>query len=781
MANKKVFWHLSEYNDVWGGWESATDYGVWGYGGNDTLYGYVGNDTLSGDAGDDEIYGSLGDDSLLGGEGRDRLFGGEGNDKIEGGANEDEVFGGQGHDEIEGGSGHDQLFGGTGDDTLEGNDGNDTLYGENGQDVLFGNEGNDSIHGGAGNDVLFGNANADALFGNEGEDYLSGDSGSDHLYGGDDSDTLVGGTGSDHLYGEAGDDTLIGVLIDESGANGSGSNGSMTLGINTVDTLIGGAGQDTFVLGDATTVFYDDGDAQTAGENDYALIKDFNRFEDTILLQGSASDYVVAALPASLESAFSHVITAGLYRDSNGSGIWDETDELIAVVEQIDAKRLVLESGYFQFTDVPERETWHPATDAGWELVFSDDFDSTALDSQLWNTRYAHNVYGGRTNPWNAEHQAYVGDNEVIDGVTYDAFEFDDGVLSIVAQRLAQPITLAVNDSSAGFDPVKTFEYTSGLITSEDNVAFTYGYMEIRAQVAAGQSLWPAFWTLPTTGGWPPEIDIMESLGHRTDTVFNSLHSTDAEGGIQLDVGEQTFSEIDFSADFHTYGVKWTAEALTWFVDDQALFTVDHDIPDVSMYLLANMAVGGYWPGSPDETTPETSAFKIDYIRVYQDGQGTLHGGSQDDVLSKAFGHLSGEAGNDSLLGGKGDNTLLGGAGDDLLFGTDTVNAGVGEIDTLLGGSGADVFVLGELGQVFYDDGDVTMAGRGDYALIQDFAIAQDTIQLVGSAANYRLGTAADQLSTELWLDDSSVEGELIAVLNQTMVSGFESGFAFVA
>ncbi len=559
------------------------------------------------------------------------------------------------------------------------------------------------------------------------------------------------------------------------------TDGTGVMGINTVDTYVGGAGNDVFVLGDDSGVFYDDGDATTDGANDYALLKDFNRFEDTIQLNGTASDYVIAEVPSSLTAAYSGMNVSGIYYDTDDNDTWDSTDELIAVVEYMAPEGLVLDAGYFQYTDEPTQALWHPSNDSDWELVFSDEFDLSVIDSSKWTTAYSHNVYGGRTNPWNGEHQAYVGDNEIIDGVEYDAFEFDNGVLSIVSQKVEQPLTLDIQDAVDGFDSVKTFEYTSGILNSDDNYAFTYGYMEMRAQVAAGQGLWPAFWMLPTNGGWPPEIDVMETLGDRTDTVFNSLHYTDENGSIASEKGEQTFNGMDFSSGFYTFGVEWSANELTWFVDGQALYSIDHDIPDVSMYLLANMAVGGYWPGSPTTETPDDAAFKIDYIRVYQDKDGTLHGGSKDDTLSKALGHISGEAGNDTLQGGSGDNTLLGGSGDDRLTGTDATHAGLGEIDTLTGGSGADIFVLGESSQIFYDDADSDTLGLFDYALITDFDLLQDTVQLVGEALDYQLGASSDGLSTELWYQTATAQNELIAVLDQQVINNFDAGFSFVA
>ena len=75
----------------------------------------------------------------------------------------------------------------------------------------------------------------------------------------------------------------------------------------------------------------------------------------------------------------------------------------------------------------------------------------------------------------------------------------------------------------------------------------------------------------------------------------------------------------DFSADFHTYGVEWTPGRIIWSVDGQETARVEGDqVSSEQMYLLANLAVGGDFPGSPDETTPFPSTYEIDYIRVWQ-------------------------------------------------------------------------------------------------------------------------------------------------------------------
>jgi hypothetical protein len=121
------------------------------------------------------------------------------------------------------------------------------------------------------------------------------------------NDDLTGTTGNDVLWGGLGNDRLNGAGADDAGQD-------------EIDMLCGGGGKDTFVLGDATTGFYDDGTG-ALGVQDYATVLDFNKKQDTIQLHGSAADYAVGALPSDLA-----ITGTGIYQTTGNSR------ELVGVV-----------------------------------------------------------------------------------------------------------------------------------------------------------------------------------------------------------------------------------------------------------------------------------------------------------------------------------------------------------------------------------------------------------------------------------------------------------------
>ncbi|MGH6957482.1 MAG: glycoside hydrolase family 16 protein [Caulobacteraceae bacterium] len=240
------------------------------------------------------------------------------------------------------------------------------------------------------------------------------------------------------------------------------------------------------------------------------------------------------------------------------------------------------------------------------ELVFDEEFrrfDAGPSGRHVWRTVFGDGAQTGtakRSLPSNGELELYV-DPEFAQSIgagDLDPFAVRDGTLSIVA-RPAPPAVVA-----------RGWRYVSGLITTEPSFAQTYGYFEARARLPAGKGLWPAIWMLPADGTWPPEIDIMESIGDPA-VVYMSTHSK---------VEPAYTKKVEVSAPaFHTYAVSWDEHQLVWYVDgvEVSRRPTPADMHK-SMYLLINLAVGGAWPGSPDASTPFPAAFSVSCVRGYR-------------------------------------------------------------------------------------------------------------------------------------------------------------------
>jgi hypothetical protein len=216
----------------------------------------------------------------------------------------------------------------------------------------------------------------------------------------------------------------------------------------------------------------------------------------------------------------------------------------------------------------------------------------------------------------------------------------------------------------------------SGLINTHGTFSQTYGYFEISAKVPSGQGLWPAFWLLPQSGNWPPEIDVLELLGNDPSTYYVGAHWSDAAGRHAFDT--QGYSAtVDLSQGFHQYGTLWTADRITFYLDGQEVYSMATP-PGMNepMYLLAGLAVGGNWPGAPDATTLFPAQFQIDSIKAW--------------ALDTLVPTLKGTENSDILVGDRQPGAL-----DDIIFayGGGDLLQGLKGNDTLAGGAGADRFV----------------------------------------------------------------------------------------
>jgi beta-glucanase (GH16 family) len=225
--------------------------------------------------------------------------------------------------------------------------------------------------------------------------------------------------------------------------------------------------------------------------------------------------------------------------------------------------------------------------------TFDDEFNSFSASptgtTGLWQTTIGNN---NRTLGGNGE-QEYYSDSSV--GV--NPFSIQNGVLDITASPGSNPLNLP---------------YNSGAINTQHSFSQLYGYFEIDAELPTGQGLWPAFWLLPESGAWPPELDVFEVLGNNPTTLYFSTHSS-----VQATQGT-TLNVANVSSGFNLYGVMWGPQTVDLYINNVEVASMptpaDMNVP---MYMLANLAVGGYWPGDPNSTTPFPANMLINYVRAY--------------------------------------------------------------------------------------------------------------------------------------------------------------------
>lgn len=228
-----------------------------------------------------------------------------------------------------------------------------------------------------------------------------------------------------------------------------------------------------------------------------------------------------------------------------------------------------------------------------WELIWSDEFSGSAVNTSNWSYEFGNGGWG------NNEWQYYTNASENI--------EVSDGMLKITARHEGTGAT----------------EYTSARIISKGLFEFEYGKVEARMKLPLGQGLWPAFWTLGANideVSWPRcgEIDIMEHVSNEYMT----------HGAVHWENNGHAYTGNGVNTDptqFHVYSIVWEENLIRWYLDGvqfyQFSIQASNNTDDAfrhPMFLLLNMAVGGNWPGYPDDTTPFPSSMLIDYVRVYQ-------------------------------------------------------------------------------------------------------------------------------------------------------------------
>jgi len=242
-------------------------------------------------------------------------------------------------------------------------------------------------------------------------------------------------------------------------------------------------------------------------------------------------------------------------------------------------------------------------------LVWADEFNGanrSAPDSSKWTYDLGGNGWGNNELETYTNHaqNAYIQDGNLVIEAREEPFTGSDGI----ARR-----------------------YTSARLKTQGLFQHAYGRVEARIKIPHGQGMWPAFWmmgdNLPSVA-WPRcgEIDIMENIGSEPSTVHGTIHGPGYSGAGGISALYTLPQGRHFADDFHVFKVEWEPRALRFYVDDHLYKTITNtDLPagatwvfDHPFFIILNVAVGGYWPGSPDASTVFPQTMLVDYVRVYK-------------------------------------------------------------------------------------------------------------------------------------------------------------------
>ncbi|WP_235299501.1 glycoside hydrolase family 16 protein [Portibacter marinus] len=233
----------------------------------------------------------------------------------------------------------------------------------------------------------------------------------------------------------------------------------------------------------------------------------------------------------------------------------------------------------------------------GYDLVWEEDFTGSTLNEEFFNYELGDNGWG------NNELQNYTNDQE-------NAF-VENSNLTIRAKDLGG-------------------KYTSARLTTQDKKEFKFGRIDVRAKLPKGQGIWPAIWMLGENideVSWPAcgEIDIMELVGHQPKTVHGTAHWGLRGEASTYKTSSKSIAD-NFADAYHVFSIVWEFNQITWYLDEEKFHSIDASQTQGKPYpfnneffFILNIAVGGNWPGSPDETTEFPQEMNIDYIRVFQE------------------------------------------------------------------------------------------------------------------------------------------------------------------
>lgn len=812
-----------ESNDAIG---NSLDNTITGNTGDNFIDGGAGSDLLLGGTGDDALYGGDSeyddDGDIVAEDGVDTLLGGDGNDLLLASNEETNLIG----DLLDGGSGNDTLIGGYGDDTIvndatdeiaDGGEGIDTVLSNtsvlladtkfsNIENIVLSGEENISATGDDADNSILGNMADNSLDGGAGADYLAGGDGDDVYILDNEGDivteneaegtdlvqsnvtfTLSDNIENLNLDGEAAIDgtgnTLANVILGNDLANRL--DGVLNEDTLVGDTLIGGAGDDTLVVNSLEDVVEGGDDIDTVESSlDYILGDDVENLVltgEALYGKGNSLDNQITGneLDNMLEGEDGYDLLVG--GAGNDTYIVDAYDYPIIENEEEGTDLVASDADHLLGENVENLILIGEVAITGTGNSLANEITGNSLDNILSGLEGDDTLSGGAGADSLSGGGGY---DSLVGGAGADTLAVDSFDLSIDG---GQDTDLVVSESD--------IDLTDGRFTSVENITLADVYV---MDEETGEEVLSETQPISATG---------DSLAN---TIAGNLADNSLNGGAGADI-------LDGGAGDDTLFID-IADTLVDGNDgiDSIVSETTVALSETRFANVENIILSG-------EANISATGNDNDNNILGNDANNTLDGGAGVD-------YLSGGDGADSLFGGDGIDTLIGGLGNDtlvldisdytgdtlnsalvdgvegndwvvadfsinlegsssifnidniLLTGSDTLSAsgdgaanqivgnsgnntltGAGGLDTLTGGTGSDLFILGDAtGNAFGVDKDNT------FALITDFIIGTDRLQLKGTSSSNFTVNSTDPAQVLITSTDASVG--LVAKIN--VVSG---------
>lgn len=269
--------------------------------------------------------------------------------------------------------------------------------------------------------------------------------------------------------------------------------------------------------------------------------------------------------------------------------------------------------GYAAISFVHQLPSAQAAPPAGYQLVWSDEFSGTSLDTTHW---YYNPQY-----PWRDGH------------ITNNAVSVANGAMTITTYT-------------------ENGKHYTGYIGTRFKYQPLYGYMEARIRVVNTPGNWSAFWMFvdtvgknltPHTDGTEPDIMEHRAVDYKgVNDISNQVQSALHWDGY-LDDHKSVSSGLrgaGLATGYHTYAMEWTPEYQKFYIDGAYEYTITNStnidpVPPLTpvsqrsqFFYLTTEIETDTWAGDIPAAgygTLATSITKmdVDYIRVYQLGPPT--------------------------------------------------------------------------------------------------------------------------------------------------------------